>query len=273
MAGADERAEGRGLGPAVLRGVDEPVDQPGHAERGGQRTGEVELAGLALGLVDEQRAEDRERDADRDVDEEDPAPAHPGGERAAGEQADGGTRAGDRGEDTEGAVALLALGEVGGDQGQGRRRGERTADTLQGAEGEQLTGVLREAAEQRRDGEQQDARLQHAAAAHDVAEAATEQEQSAEGQRVGVEHPRQRRGGEVQRALDVRQRDVHDGRVEHDHQLGAREDGERGTGVVAPTGSAGHRGCVVSRCGGHENLLKVSRERFRSLTKNGTLGG
>jgi hypothetical protein len=33
--------------------------------------------------------------------------------------------------------------------------------------------------------------------------------------------------GEVQRVLDVRQRDVHDGRVEHDHELRRRDHHER----------------------------------------------
>ena len=34
---------------------------------------------------------------------------------------------------------------------------------------------------------------------------------------------------EAEVGLDVRQRDVHDGAVEHDHQLGAADDGERDT--------------------------------------------
>src|ERR1700742_4369423 len=54
-----------------------------------------------------------------------------------------------------------------------------------------------------------------------------EQQQAAERQRVPVHHPGQARGGEVQPGLDVRQCDVHDGRVENDHELGAEHNSER----------------------------------------------
>jgi hypothetical protein len=39
--------------------------------------------------------------------------------------------------------------------------------------------------------------------------------------------PLQAAAGKVQRVLDVRQRHVHDRRVEHDHQLGGRDHGQR----------------------------------------------
>ena len=49
---------------------------------------------------------------------------------------------------------------------------------------------------------------------------APQQQKTAEHQRVGVHHPLQAVDGEVQVVLDRRQGDVHDGRVEHDHELG-----------------------------------------------------
>ena len=82
-------ADRRGVAPAVGGGVDEAVDERGHAERRGQRAGQVEAAVVALGLGQHGAAEHEQRDADRDVDEQHPAPRRPLGEHAAGDQADG----------------------------------------------------------------------------------------------------------------------------------------------------------------------------------------
>ena len=46
-----------------------------------------------------------------------------------------------------------------------------------------------------------------------------EQQEAGERDQVGVDHPGEAGLGEVQVALDRRQRDVDDRRVEHDHQL------------------------------------------------------
>ena len=51
--------------------------------------------------------------------------------------------------------------------------------------------------------------------------------QAAERERIRVDDPLQVGAGEVQRVLNVGQCDVHDGRVEHDHQLRGRDDHER----------------------------------------------
>src|SRR6266508_18711 len=72
-----------------------------------------------------------------------------------------------------------------------------------------------------------------------VAGAAAEQQQPAEGERVRVQHPRQAGGGEAQGLLDLWQGDVDDGRVQHDHELRRRDDGERERGVVAAPRPAG----------------------------------
>src|SRR3954470_24189821 len=68
-----------------------------------------------------------------------------------------------------------------------------------------------------------------------------EQQEPSEDQRVGVEHPRQALLGEADLVLDARQRDVHDGRVEHHHELGHRDDGEHrvGAGPNLPDRSLG----------------------------------
>src|ERR1700712_4192938 len=61
-------------------------------------------------------------------------------------------------------------------------------------------------------------------AAKDGGAPPAEQEQRAEGQRVGGDDPLARAFGEAERFLGRGQRDVDDRRVEHDHQLGDRED-------------------------------------------------
>ena len=75
-----------------------------------------------------------------------------------------------------------------------------------------------------------------------VAELAAQQQQAAERQRVRGDDPLPVVGGEMQRALRRGQRDVHDRRVEHDHQLRDRQQrqdrppvGRRGMRVGRPT--------------------------------------
>ncbi len=64
------------------------------------------------------------------------------------------------------------------------------------------------------------------AAAVEVTEPAAEQQQAAEGQRVAGDDPAQVGGRDVEVVLDVGQRDVHDGAVEHHHQLRHRDEHE-----------------------------------------------
>ena len=40
----------------------------------------------------------------------------------------------------------------------------------------------------------------------------------------------------LERVLDVRERDVHDRRVEYHHELAGRDDGERDAGMPLPAG-------------------------------------
>jgi len=109
----------------------------------------------------------------------------------------------------------------------------------------------REAAEK-----QQQPGDEHLAAAEPVPGPAAEQQQPAEGQRVGVDHPFQVRPGKAERPLDVRQRDVDDGRVQHHHQLRGGQDQQGqarprpAAGRAARRGRPGGLGSYV----GHEGL-------------------
>ena len=59
---------------------------------------------------------------------------------------------------------------------------------------------------------------EHASAAGEVGDRAGGQQQGGERQRVGVDHPLQVGEGRVERALDLRQRHVHDRDVEQQHE-------------------------------------------------------
>jgi hypothetical protein len=76
------------------------------------------------------------------------------------------------------------------------------------------------------------AEQEHLAPAEAVGELAAEQQEAAEGERVAGDDPRQVvLAGDVEGAGDVGQRDVHDRRVEHDHELADREH-EQGHALV-----------------------------------------
>ena len=85
------------------------------------------------------------------------------------------------------------------------------------------------------------------AAAEDVAEAPAEEQQPAEGERVGVEDPRQRGRAEAEVGVDAGERDVHDGGVEHDHQLGDQDDRDAGGGAAGVRRQLGGQACGAVR--------------------------
>jgi hypothetical protein len=62
--------------------------------------------------------------------------------------------------------------------------------------------------------------------AEQVGHAAAEQQEAAEHDRVGGDHPLQALLAEVEVGLDRRQRDIHDRDVEHHHELGRHQDCE-----------------------------------------------
>ena len=69
--------------------------------------------------------------------------------------------------------------------------------------------------------------------AEEVAEATGQQEDAAEGDEVGVDDPGQARLAEAEVALDGGQGDVHDRRVEDDHEHPGAQDREREPAAVA----------------------------------------
>ena len=169
-----------------------------------------------------------------------------GGQYAAQQQARRAAGAGHRRVDAKRPVAFPAFGEVGGDQRQRGRRDHRAADALHRPGGKQPRLARGEAAEQRRGRKQQQPEHEHPPPAKDVTGAAAEQEQAAEGDRVGVHHPLQSAAGEAKCLLDVREGNVHDGRVEHDHELGGGDDQQSQAEAAVAAG----RGCGCGRMPG-----------------------
>ena len=84
-----------------------------------------------------------------------------------------------------------------------------------------------EPAEERRGREEEDTGHEQATAPEQVGRASSEQEQAAEGERVGAQHPLQALLREAEVRLDRGQRHEHDRGVEDHHEEGAAEERER----------------------------------------------
>lgn len=217
---ASDQPHGLGTGEAVHQG-----DQ---AERGEHDAGDVQrcaVAGAGRLTDDEVRARGGD-DGERDVDEERPAPVQVLGEEAAEDQPDSATATGDGPVDAERLGALLGVGEHHGEQGEGGRGEQGAEDTLEGPGAEHHRLVLGGAAERggQREADQTDD--EGALAPPEVGDPAAEEEKSTEGEGVGGDDPLLVAVGYAEVGLGGGQRDVHDGRVEDDHQLGERDEGQ-----------------------------------------------
>jgi hypothetical protein len=205
--------------------VDEQHDAGGH--RG--RTDHVEVAVvlLAAALIEHERSCGDDRDPHGHVDEKDPRPSQVRGQKAAQEHAGGTAATRGRAPDAECAVALGALGERGHQDRQRCGREQRTAQALERAEADQRALGPRNSAQEGADREQGQADHEQAPAAEDVRQPPAQEQGAAEQDRVRADDPLQVVLGEVEVALDRRQRDVHDRDVEHDHELGGHDHRQR----------------------------------------------
>src|ERR1043165_6858598 len=118
----------------------------------------------------------------------------------------------------KGAGLLPLLREHGDDHAEDDGGGHRATDPLYEPRGDEQSLCGGEPAEQRRDREDGDATEKHPVAADEVPDPAREQQQPAEGDEVGVDHPCEPGLREVEVGLDDRKSDVDDGPVEDDHQ-------------------------------------------------------
>ena len=81
------------------------------------------------------------------------------------------------------------------------------------------------------DGEDDKANQEEPLAPEEVAGAAAEQQEPAEEEGVGVHDPLEIRLAQIEIRLDRRKRDVDDGRVEDDHELGDADEDEDDPGI------------------------------------------
>ena len=136
----------------------------------------------------------------------------------------------------------------------------------------------RQAAGQRRRGEERHAAHEQPAPSAEVAEAAHRDEQDRERQHVGVHHPLDAAEAGVEGGQDVRDGDVHDGAVEQDHEEAQAEHGEHGPGAAGLAGRAvGASAKVTDRCVSRASFqllaCKVAQERDEGLGVDARVAG
>ena len=227
--GGAQQAERLARGPAGIVAVDDRVHRRDQGCGDRDRAGHVDA--LAVGerlLARQQPLRDQEDgDADGDVDEEDPVPAQDVGQDAAEQHADRPAAGQHEAEDAHRLRALGGLGEQHHDQRERDGRDHRAAEALHRAGDDQDFLGAGQPAGERRHREDDDAGHEQAPVPEQVAEPAAEQQEPAEREQVGVHHPGERGLREAQIRPDRRQGDVHDRRVEDDHQVPATEHEER----------------------------------------------
>ena len=225
-AGAQRRERHRVRDAARL---DEREAEHGQCEpdRHGDRAAEVERRPRAAALLEHACDQRHGHEAERHVDEEDGSPAERLGEHAAEHPARGAAARCRRRPPRDRAPPLGGLGERDRQQGQRGRGGERGADALHAAAGDEHGRGGRQPAGERRRAEQRQAEREQAATAEQVARTARRHEQPAEGERVGADHPLQAGRGEAELASHRRQRHGHDRHVEDEQELGAAQERER----------------------------------------------
>jgi hypothetical protein len=122
--------------------------------------------------------------------------------------------------DSERQVALAPFTKRRGQDRKGGRGKQCGAEALEGAKSDQRALRPGEAVEQRADGEEREAGHEEAATAEQISKTAPEQENAAEEDRVGGDHPLQALLREVKVGPDRGQGYIHDRDVQDDHELG-----------------------------------------------------
>ena len=124
-----------------------------------------------------------------------------------------------RAPDAERPGPRAPLGVGGDEDGQGGRGEHRAAEPLEGAGDDQHGLRVRDPVEQAGEREEREPGQEQAPAAEEIGGAPAEEEESGEGQRIGVDHPLQAARREAEVVADRRQGDVDHRDVEDDHEL------------------------------------------------------
>jgi hypothetical protein len=203
-------------------------DEHGRGTPGGgqQRPGQIEFEPFVAGLGQLQFGDGDDRDPYRDVDQEGQPPGHHR-ERATEHQAEHRADALHGGRHRHRAVPGVAGGVRRRDERQAGGRGHRGPGPLHRAGHDQGGRVGGHAADQGCDGEHPDAADERPFLADGIPEPAAEQQQTAEGEHVGGDHPALGGIGQVEVGLHPRQCDHDDGAVQRRHQLHAGDRDDR----------------------------------------------
>ena len=243
---AGQRARRR---PAPLWPLDDAQHQHGHAGGREQDAPDVEgVRGDPGQPRDEQLPRDQRDDHDRDVDEEDGAVPEVLEQCPTGDGAEGDRDARGGAPDAE---CLLPLGRVVEDARQDRQAGredERRGHTHERPGGDQGLRRVRRGGGRREQPEEHEAHLHGPLATEAVPDAAPRQQQTGEGEAVGVNDPLQGRDRGAEVSVQRGQRHVDDGVVDHHQEHGEAQDGEDQPAAVARDGKVGHGGAPFSGC-------------------------
>ena len=191
---AGEREDRPRVAPADVRRLDDRVDEQD------ERTGDGERPGGVVASPRQRRPGSRAGAPGDSASAARPtgmlmkkihSPAGAVDERAADQPRRGRADAAERAPDPERLVALGAIGEGRGDDREGGRGHDRGADALDHASRKQRRRRPGEPAHERRGREEQDTGHEHTPAPEQVGRPSSEQEQAAEGERVGAQHPLQ----------------------------------------------------------------------------------
>ena len=181
---------------------------------------------LVARLVDEEVARDDPEDPDRDVDEEDPAPVEVFGDEPADEGADRKSERRGSGPDADRGPTLTRR-KRGRDDRERRRVHEGGTCSLQDTSRDEHLPGAREPAEERGAGEDDNSDDEDQPTAIGVCDLAADEHQCGERQRIARDDPLELGEIRIEIALDRRQRNVHDGVVEHDHEQAERDRPQR----------------------------------------------
>ena len=167
-------------------------------------------------------------------------PAQRAGQDAAEQHTDAAATSGDEAEEAHRLRALAWLGEEVHRQREADRRDDGAAQTLNRPRANQHRLRLRQATAERGQREDGDANEEESPVAEEVAEPATQQQEAAEGEQIGVHDPGERGRRKAKVGANGGQRDIHDSRVEHDHEAAQAEDDQREPACAAIGAASGH---------------------------------
>ena len=179
-----------GRSPTARAGLSEPVDEGDEAAAAEDHAEHVESnPRCPLTIRDHREGAEEDESGDGQIDVQAPAPIDVLGQEATEDEPEG--RAGDanRGVDPKGPSPFTRIGEGRGQERQHRRGQEGAEETLHAAGAYQHDGGLGGAADGRGQGEADDPGHQHTLRAEHVADAPAQEEEPAEGQRVGSHDP------------------------------------------------------------------------------------